>query len=102
MQNVPYLNECLKDGFAGLPVELILFVVEGLGVGPALDGLLAEQRRVDRKRALLAVFHEFGQVEHRLGYLWQIANHQSLKIENLVYNRDVSIYKQYLTCFKYG
>ena len=58
--------------------ELHLLVVEGLGVGPALDCLLAEQRGVDGEGAPLAVLHELGQVEHRLGYLRQIANHQSL------------------------
>ena len=72
-------DEGLDNGHGRLLEELHLLVVEGLGVGPALDGLLAEQRGVDRKRALLAVLHELGQVEHRLGYLRQIANHQSLQ-----------------------
>ena len=37
-----------------------------LGVGPALHGALAEQLRFQRQRALLAVFHELGQVQNGL------------------------------------
>ena len=39
-------HEGLDDRDAGLPVKLVLLVVQGLGVGAALDGLFAEQHGV--------------------------------------------------------
>jgi len=55
-------HERLDHWNAWLAVKLVLLVVQGLGVGTTLDGLLAEENRVERERTFVAVLHELGKV----------------------------------------
>ena len=47
-------------------MKLVLFVMQGLGVGPTFHCLIAEQHRGQWQRSLVAMLHEFGQIKNSL------------------------------------